>query len=138
MHWLEGAEHPFLVWTDHKNLEYLRTAKSLNSKQARWALLFTRFNFTVSYCPGSNNVEPDTLSRLYSPATTPSDSETILPTSCLAAAIIWGIESLVRKAQCFQLDPTGCLSWTLPVLLEWAHSSRLTCHPDSRLSLASI
>jgi hypothetical protein len=22
-HWLEGAEHPFLVWTKHKNLEYL-------------------------------------------------------------------------------------------------------------------
>lgn len=20
-HWLEGAEHPFLVWTSHKNLE---------------------------------------------------------------------------------------------------------------------
>jgi hypothetical protein len=25
-HWLEGAEHPFLVWTDHKNLEYLCSA----------------------------------------------------------------------------------------------------------------
>ncbi|XP_045070410.1 uncharacterized protein LOC123484298 [Coregonus clupeaformis] len=43
-HWLEGAEHPFIVWTDHKNLEYLHTAKRLNSRQARWALLFTRFN----------------------------------------------------------------------------------------------
>ncbi len=26
-HWLEGAEVPFIVWTDHKNLEYIRSAK---------------------------------------------------------------------------------------------------------------
>ncbi|KAK2886271.1 hypothetical protein Q8A73_020217 [Channa argus] len=35
MHWLEGAEHPFVVLTDHKNLEYLKTAKRLNPRQAR-------------------------------------------------------------------------------------------------------
>ena len=46
-HWLEGMEHPLLVWTDHKILEYLRTAKRLNSRQARWALLFTRFNHSL-------------------------------------------------------------------------------------------
>lgn len=33
-HWLEG--HPFTVLTDHKNLKYLRKAKSLNPCQARW------------------------------------------------------------------------------------------------------
>lgn len=38
-HWLEGSKVPFLVWTDHKNLEYIRTAKRLNSRQARWSLL---------------------------------------------------------------------------------------------------
>lgn len=96
---LEGAEHPFLVWTDHKNLEYLRTANRLKSRQARWAMLFTRFHFTISYRPGSKNVKPDTRSRLYSLATTPSDPETILHTFCLAAAIIWVIESLVCKVQ---------------------------------------
>lgn len=30
-HWLEGTEHPFIVWRDHKTLEYIRLAKSLNS-----------------------------------------------------------------------------------------------------------
>ena len=29
-HFLEGAEHQFEVWTDHKNLEYFMTAKKLN------------------------------------------------------------------------------------------------------------
>ncbi|MGL4357092.1 MAG: reverse transcriptase/ribonuclease H family protein, partial [Cetobacterium sp.] len=44
-HWLEGAKIPFEVITDHRNLEYLRDAKRLNHRQARWALFFTRFNF---------------------------------------------------------------------------------------------
>ena len=40
--WLEGAQVPFQVWTGHKNLEYLHTAKRLNSRQARWSLFFSR------------------------------------------------------------------------------------------------
>ncbi|KAI2646334.1 Transposon Tf2-9 polyprotein [Labeo rohita] len=39
-HWLEGATHPFQVITDHKNLEYIKGAKRLNPRQARWALFF--------------------------------------------------------------------------------------------------
>ncbi|KAI3361475.1 hypothetical protein L3Q82_012950 [Scortum barcoo] len=66
-HWLEGAEQPFIVWMDHKNLGYLKSAKRLNSRQARWALFFSRFRFTLSYRPGSQNAKPDTLSRLYDP-----------------------------------------------------------------------
>ncbi|KAK3531018.1 hypothetical protein QTP70_007863 [Hemibagrus guttatus] len=34
-HWLEGAQHPFLVLTDHSNLEYHRNGKRLNPRQAR-------------------------------------------------------------------------------------------------------
>ncbi|XDV28427.1 hypothetical protein PO909_031744 [Leuciscus waleckii] len=30
--WLEGAKHPFLIWTDHRNLTYIREAKRLNSQ----------------------------------------------------------------------------------------------------------
>ncbi len=52
-HWLEGANHPFTVLTDHKNLQYLREARRLNPRQARWALFFTRFDFTITYRPGS-------------------------------------------------------------------------------------
>ncbi len=46
-HWLEGAAQPFLILTDHKNLKYLRDAKWLNPRQARWALFFTRFQFKI-------------------------------------------------------------------------------------------
>jgi hypothetical protein len=144
-HWLEGEEHPFLVWTDHKNLEYLRTDNCLNSRQARWALLFTGFNFTISYRPGSKNTKQDALSRLYSSAATASESETILPASCLAGAIVWGIEALVRKAQCSQPDPGEGPANQMFIpdsvqsqVLEWAHSSRLTCHPGACRTLAFL
>ncbi|XP_062414642.1 uncharacterized protein LOC134107167 [Pungitius pungitius] len=47
-HWLEGADQPFMVWTDHKNLEYIRSAKRLNSRQAS-GLGGGRGSKTVSY-----------------------------------------------------------------------------------------
>ncbi len=58
-HWLEGAQHPFMVITDPKNLEYLRSAKRLNPRQARWALFFTRFQFSITYRPGDKNVKAE-------------------------------------------------------------------------------
>ncbi|KAK3518488.1 hypothetical protein QTP70_001478 [Hemibagrus guttatus] len=66
-HWLGGACHPFLVIADHHNLEYLRVAKCLNPRQARWALLFTRFKFSVTYRPESKNGKADALSRITRP-----------------------------------------------------------------------
>ncbi len=54
-HWLEGAQHPFMVLTDHKNLQYLKEAKRLNPRQARWALFFTRF--PLPYYLSSRNQE---------------------------------------------------------------------------------
>ena len=101
--------------------------------------------FTISYHTGSKNVKPDALSRLYSSSATPSTSETILPTSCLAATVDWGIENLVSEVQRSQPGPEGGPANRLfgpnPVwsrVLEWAHSSRLTCHPGSRRTLAFL
>ncbi|CAJ0950051.1 unnamed protein product, partial [Ranitomeya imitator] len=66
-HWLEGAKHRVVVLTDHKNLTYLESAKRLNPRQARWALFFSRFDFVVSYLPGSKNVKADALPRSFVP-----------------------------------------------------------------------
>ena len=65
-HLLEGAKHPVTVLTDHKNLEFIRSAKRLSSRQARWSLFFSRFNFIISYRPGSRNGKADALSRMLS------------------------------------------------------------------------
>lgn len=37
-HWLKGAEHPFIIYTNLKNLEYLHSTKCLNPQQACWSL----------------------------------------------------------------------------------------------------
>ena len=77
--WLEGAKHPFLIWTDHRNLEYIRAARRLNPRQARWTMFFTRFRFTISYRPGYLNTKADALSRLYDTEEQSIDSIPILP-----------------------------------------------------------
>ncbi len=88
-HWLEGAQHPFIVLTDHKNLQYLRDAKRLNPRQARWVLFFTRFNFTISYRPGPKNVKADALSRLYAHEEVSEEPETIIPKKVFVNPIQW-------------------------------------------------
>lgn len=62
-HLQEGDQVPFLVWTDHKKLEYIKMAWRLNPRQARWPLFFSCFNFTLSYIPGFKNVKRDALSK---------------------------------------------------------------------------
>ncbi|THH07173.1 hypothetical protein EW145_g3557 [Phellinidium pouzarii] len=62
-HHLEGATHPFEIWSDHQNLQYFMTAKKLNRRQARWSLFLSRFNFTIIHKPGSSMSKVDLLSR---------------------------------------------------------------------------
>ena len=142
---MEGTELPFIVWTDHRNLAYIQSAKRLNSRQARWALYFGRFNFSLTYRPGSQNVKPDALSRLYSPEDPGTDPETILPPTCLIATLTWEVESAVRLAQRQQPDPGLGPPNRMFVpdavrskVLIWAHSSRLTCHPGITRTLDFI
>lgn len=134
-HWLEGAEQPFLIWTEHKNLIYLRTAKRLNSRQARWSLFFTRFNFTLSYRPGSRNVKPDALSCQYSPDTETSSPTTILPPNCVVGTLSWVVEEVIR--QDLPGDPdagTGPPGWRFVpavargAVIHWIHTARFSCH----------
>ncbi|KAK3540782.1 hypothetical protein QTP86_001589 [Hemibagrus guttatus] len=86
-HWLEGARHLFQVLTDHHNLEYLHGAKRLNPRQARWALFFTRFRFTVMYCPGSKNGKADALSRGFETTSESTRVEPILPVTAILAPV---------------------------------------------------
>lgn len=137
-HWLEGGEQPFSVWTDHKNLEYLQSAKQLNSFQACWALFFNCFNFHLSYRPRSNNTKPDALSQIHSPDPSPEIPEPILPCSCLLGAVQWEIEEQVKQAQSKVIIPENCPSNRLFVpselrsaVIHWGHSSVLSFHPGA-------
>ena len=144
-HWLEGAAQPFIVWTDHKNLSYIQSAKRLNSRQARWALFFARFNFSLTFRPGSQNARADALSRLHTVEESGSDPDPILPPTCILATITWEIESRVLQAQTQQPDPGSGPPNRLFVpdsvrsqVLEWGHSSHLTCHPGISRTLSFL
>jgi hypothetical protein len=77
-HFVEGAEHPCEIWTDHKNLEYFMTAKQLNRRQARWSLYLSRFDFTLHHKPGKSMGKPDALSRRADHGTGADDNSDIV------------------------------------------------------------
>uniref|UniRef100_A0A8C1MA50 Gypsy retrotransposon integrase-like protein 1 n=2 Tax=Cyprinus carpio TaxID=7962 RepID=A0A8C1MA50_CYPCA len=107
-HWLEGAIHPFTVFTDHKNLEYLRSAKRLNPRQARWSLFFSRFQFNVTYRPGSKNTKADALSRIHDDDPSISTPERILPFHVVVAPIQWDIMTLIEQHNSQEAPPATC------------------------------
>jgi transposase InsO family protein len=93
-HWLEGARHQFEVWTDHKNLEYFRTARKLNRRQARWSLLLSRFDYKLYHKPGRTMGKPDALSRRADHGTGLHDNEdvTLLKPELFIVRALEGVE----------------------------------------------
>jgi len=49
---LMSVDDQILVYTDHKNLEYFSTTKTLNRRQYRWAEFLQPFDFKVIYREG--------------------------------------------------------------------------------------
>ena len=54
---------PIKVLSDHKNLETFMTTKQLNRRQAKWAEFLAKFNFQITYRPGTEGTKPDSLTR---------------------------------------------------------------------------
>ena len=68
----------FRVKTDHRALQFLQTARHLNSRLTRWALRLQTFNFEVTYRPGRKNNNADGLSR----QTWGDEEKNEIPTPC--------------------------------------------------------
>ncbi len=142
-HWLEGAAHPFLVLTDHKNLQYLREAKRLNPRQARWALFFTRFQFKISYRPGPRNVKADALSRIHTPEENSEEPEGILPAEIITSPIQWTSPPVASTTP--PANPPGCppdhqyvpRTQRTP-LIHTTHTSLGTGHPGANATLSLL
>jgi hypothetical protein len=62
-HYLEGLRQPFEIYSDHKNLEYFRTARVLTRRQARWSEHLNSHKYILIHRPGEENGKADALSR---------------------------------------------------------------------------
>ena len=62
-HYLEGARHQFIIYTDHKNLTFPRKPEMLSQRQIRWNMFLSRFDFKLIYRAGKKSGKPDILSR---------------------------------------------------------------------------
>ena len=60
---LRSTKDPFLILTDHRNLEHFMQSRQLNERQIRWAYKLSRYNYELKYRPGAKAVLPDALSR---------------------------------------------------------------------------
>ncbi|KAI3371556.1 hypothetical protein L3Q82_023590 [Scortum barcoo] len=95
--------------------------------------------------PGPATSSPDALSRQFSVEEKVQEEENILPTSRVIAAITWDIENAVLRAQQQQPDPGQGPPGRLFVpdavrsqVLQWAHSSKLSCHPGINRTISLI
>lgn len=65
-HWrayLEGANEPTLIYTDHKNLSHFFGEKVLSRRQTRWYETLSGHNYELLHRPGKLNSKADILSR---------------------------------------------------------------------------
>ena len=66
-HWrpyLGWTKEPFLIQTDHANLQYWKSPWNLNRRTARWHADLQDYDFILQHIPGKTNTLPDLLSRL--------------------------------------------------------------------------
>src|SRR5258708_7090847 len=62
-HYLGWTKFPFIILTDHANLQYWKAPKNLNRRMARWHADLQEYDFEIHYIPGKTNTGPDILSR---------------------------------------------------------------------------
>ncbi len=66
---------------------------------ARWALFFTRFQFTVTYLPGFKNTKADALARQFELTLQPLSPDPILPTTLIVAPVQWDVMTEIAETQ---------------------------------------
>jgi hypothetical protein len=87
-HWrpyLGWTKEPFLIQTDHANLQYWKSPRNLNQHTARWHTDLQEYDFTLQHILGKSNTLPDMLSRLSAKDNRKEDNKniTMLPSKLI-------------------------------------------------------
>ncbi len=105
---------------------------------------FTRFHFTITYRPGSQNPKADALSRLHAPDQ-PSESEPILPPALIVIPIQWELTERIRDTTCTEPalqegleGKTYVPSSQRLTLLGSVHKVPCSGHPGSQRTLSLL
>ena len=78
-HYLEGAQHTVTILSDHNNLRYFMTTRTLTRRQARWAITLSTIDFEIVHRPGSKNPADGPSRRPDYIAGAPEEQQAILP-----------------------------------------------------------
>ena len=62
-HYLGWTKFPFIILTDHANLQYWKAPKNLNRRTAQWHADLQEYDFVIHHIPKKANMGPDILSR---------------------------------------------------------------------------
>ncbi|KAK3512929.1 hypothetical protein QTP70_029085 [Hemibagrus guttatus] len=109
------------------------------SDTARWALFFTRFQFSVTYRPGSKNGKADMLSRQFETTGEPMQPDLILPATAILAPVRWSLMEEIHRSHADEPPPAGCPATKVFVqlqfrhqVMQWVHEAPSSGHPGIR------
>jgi hypothetical protein len=60
--YLGWTKVPFMIITDHANLQHWKSPQNLVQHMAWWHINLQEYDYKIQYIPGKENVAPDTLS----------------------------------------------------------------------------
>lgn len=100
-----GCYSPLRCLVGSQELDLHPDGKVAQVPASQVGSVFDRFNFSLTYRPGSKNLKPDALSRVFSADNPTPECDPILPQSRIVATITWKIKSRVRLAQHDHPDP---------------------------------
>ena len=103
-HYVEGAANPVEVLTDHNNLKGFMNVKSLNGRQARWAMKLAPYDFTISHRSGKSN-PADAPSRRPDYEAEKQVMNTLLPTLQQKLATVNAVGLSSHQAWCREPAP---------------------------------
>ncbi len=104
-HYLGWTKHPFIILTDHTNLQYWKAPKNLNRRTARWHVDLQEYDFEIHYIPGKTNTGPDILSRPLNVDQGKEDNQsiTILPPAMFINQVTLSQPAEMRKRDLMML-----------------------------------